>query len=97
VATLLARALIDDPHAEELLRQAPARRRRTYHQHAAPSEALMTIVSVIPDQAAIPRSRRCCRVPAHPLGKLPSGAVDFQAAADGGGDGVQVAGVGADD
>jgi hypothetical protein len=53
VVTLLARALADDAHAEELLRQALPGTADLITGMQAPLEALMTIVNAIPDQIVI--------------------------------------------
>ena len=51
--TLLARASSDDPHAEELLRQALPGTADLITGMQAPVETLMTIVNAIPDQTVI--------------------------------------------
>jgi hypothetical protein len=61
--TLLARASADDPHAEELLRQALPGTADLITGMQAPVEALMTIVNAIPDQTVIlaPAAAALCR------------------------------------
>ena len=51
--TLLARVSADDPHAEELLRQALPGTADLITGMQEPAEALMTIVNAIPDQTVI--------------------------------------------